>query len=67
MQSGTGDFLIGLSATAAEMEGNLQLLKDRAWFEIPIVYTNNRRALLSIEKGTGGEQAFQQVFAAWKE
>jgi hypothetical protein len=63
----SGDFLIGLSATAADMERNLQLLKDRPWFEIPIVYTSNRRAVLDIEKGTTGEHAFQRAFAAWNE
>jgi hypothetical protein len=62
-----GYFLIGLSAARADNERNLQLLKDRPWIDIPIVYTNNRRALLAIEKGTPGAQVFQQVFAAWKE
>jgi hypothetical protein len=41
--------------------------KGSAWVEIPLVYTNKLRAILNIEKGTPGEQAFQQVFAAWKE
>ena len=60
-----GYFLIGLSATPAERDRNIQLLKDRDWFEIPIVYTNNRRAILAMEKGTPGERAFAQAFAAW--
>jgi len=63
----TGYFLIGLSAAPADLERNLQLLKDRPWFDIPIVYTDNRRALLRMEKGTAGDQAFQQAFAAWNE
>jgi hypothetical protein len=63
----TGYFLIGLSAAPADRERNLQQLKDQAWIDIPIVYTNNRRAILSMEKGTPGEQAFQQAFAAWNE
>jgi hypothetical protein len=59
----TGFFLIGLSAAPA----NIQPLKDLPWFAIPIVYTNNRRAILLMEKGTTGAQAFQQAFVAWNE
>jgi hypothetical protein len=32
--------------------------------EIPIVYNNNRRAILAIDKGTLGERAFADAFAA---
>ena len=62
-----GYFLIGLSAAQADKERNIRLLKDRPWIDIPIVYSNKLRAILSLEKGTPGEQAFQQVFATWKE
>ena len=62
----TGYFLIGLSATPAERDRNIQLLKDRPWFEMPIVYTNNRRAILAVEKGTPGDNAFKQAFAVWE-
>ena len=61
-----GYFLIGLSAAPADRERNIQLLKERPWFDIPIVYTNNRRAILAMEKGTPGERAFAQAFAAWE-
>jgi hypothetical protein len=60
-------FLIGLSAVESDQARNIQLLKERAWFDIPIVYNNNRRAILAIEKGTPGERAFQEAFAAWKQ
>jgi hypothetical protein len=62
----TGYFLIGLSAAPADKERNVQLLKERPWFDIPIVYTNNRRAILAMEKGTPGERAFAQAFAVWE-
>ncbi len=42
---------------------NLELLKERAWFDIPIVYNNGRRAILVVEKGTPGERAFKEAFA----
>jgi hypothetical protein len=47
------------------MQRNLQLLKERAWFDIPIVYNNGRRAILALEKGTPGERAFDEAFKAW--
>jgi hypothetical protein len=61
----SGFFLVGLSAVEADMQRNLQLLKERSWFDIPIVYNNGRRAILAIEKGTPGERAFEDVFKAW--
>ena len=62
-----GYFLIGLSSLESDMQRNIQLLKERSWFDIPIIYNNNRRAILALEKGTPGEQAFSQAFAAWKQ
>lgn len=62
-----GYFLIGLSSLETDMQRNVQLLKERAWFDIPIIYNNNRRAILALEKGTPGEQVFNQAFAAWKQ
>jgi hypothetical protein len=61
----SGFFLVGLSAVEADMQRNLQLLKERSWFDIPIVYNNGRRAILAIEKGNPGERAFEDVFKAW--
>jgi hypothetical protein len=40
------------------------LLKERGWFDIPVVYNNNRRAILAMEKGTPGERAFADAFTA---
>jgi hypothetical protein len=60
-----GFFLIGLSAAEADRERNIQLLKERSWFDIPVVYANNRRAILALEKGTPGERVFADAFKAW--
>ena len=61
----SGFFLVGLSAVEADMQRNLQLLKERSWFDIPIVYNNGRRAILALEKGNPGERAFDDAFKAW--
>ena len=58
--------LVGLSAVETEMQRNMELLKERGWFDIPIVYNNGRRAILAIEKGEAGARAFDAAFAAWE-
>jgi hypothetical protein len=60
-------FLIGLSSIQVDKERNVQLLKERDWFDIPIVYTSGKRAILAIEKGVPGTRAFDESFRAWGE
>lgn len=62
-----GFFLVGLSNVDADRTRNLQLLKERSWFDVPLVYVNQRRAIIAIEKGAPGERAFNEAFAAWGE
>ena len=60
-----GSFLIGLSALNTDVLRNMHLLKERSWFDIPIVYHNGRRAILAMEKGISGQRAFAEAFAVW--
>jgi hypothetical protein len=60
-----GYFLIGLSAIDSDLQRNIDLLKNRDWFDIPIVYTSGKRAILAMEKGAPGVRAFQEAFRAW--
>jgi hypothetical protein len=62
-----GFFLVGLSNVDADRSRNLQLLKERSWFDVPLVYVNQRRAIIAIEKGAPGERAFNEAFTAWGE
>ena len=62
-----GFFLIGLSSVDSDKERNVALLKERAWLDIPVVYNNNRRAILALEKGTPGERVFAEAFKVWKQ
>jgi hypothetical protein len=62
-----GFFLVGLSNVDADRARNIQLLKERSWFDVPLVYSNQRRAIIAIEKGPPGERAFEDAFAAWGE
>jgi hypothetical protein len=61
-----GFFLIGLSSVESDVQRNLQLLRERPWFDIPVVYTNGGRAILAMEKGPPGDRAFADAFAAWE-
>jgi hypothetical protein len=62
-----GFFLVGLSNVDSDRGRNLQLLKERSWFDVPLVYVNQRRAIIAIEKGSPGERAFNDAFAIWGE
>jgi hypothetical protein len=60
-----GYFLIGLSNVDVDRDRNIQVLKERSSLDIPMVYGNQKRAILSLEKGAPGERAFRDAFAAW--
>ena len=62
-----GYFLVGLSAVQVDRQRNIELLKDRDWLEIPMVFTSGKRAILAMEKGTPGQRAFAEAFRAWGE
>lgn len=59
-----GFFLIGLSNVDADRARNIQTLRERGWIDIPIVCTNQRRAILVIEKGAPADLNFNDAFAA---
>ena len=62
-----GFFLIGLSAVEADVTRNVALLKERPWFDIPVVYTNNGRAILAMEKGPPGDRLRRSLRGVGKE
>ena len=60
-----GYFLLGLSSVEADQQRNIQLLKEREWFDVPVVYTSGKRAILAMEKGAPGTRVFEEAFRAW--
>lgn len=60
-------FLLGLSADPTQEQHNVQLLKDQKWFDIAMVYKNNTKAILAVERGAPGDKAFADAFKAWGE
>jgi S1-C subfamily serine protease len=61
-----GAFLIGLSGSATEKQTNLDLIKTREWFDIPMYYPDGRRGILAIEKGAPGGAIFATVLSDWE-
>jgi hypothetical protein len=58
-------FLIGLSHGDAEAS-NLDLLRTREWFDIPMVLANGHIAKLTFEKGPSGRSAIDDAMASWQ-
>jgi Trypsin-like peptidase domain len=55
-------FAIGLSPP--DVQKNVELLKDRSWFDIPLVYSNGR-AIIAVEKGEVGNRLLAEAFSSW--
>ena len=65
MQTTAGSFLVELSGLEGYRQRNVKLLRERAWFDVPIVYKDGRRAILSLEKGVSGARVFDEALADW--
>lgn len=64
----TDDFhMIALNDFPDARATNLELLRTRDWIDIPVTYRNGRRALLTMEKGTTGTEAFNKAIAQWQQ
>jgi hypothetical protein len=55
-----GFFLVGLSNVESERSRNLQLLKERSLFDVPLVCVNQRRAIIAMKKGARGRARVQR-------
>ena len=43
----------------------MQLLREGSWFDIPILFSDQTRALLTFEKGIPGDKVFETVMSGW--
>ncbi|MEM1285240.1 MAG: hypothetical protein AAGH43_07610 [Pseudomonadota bacterium] len=62
---GEGVFWQALASGEADQAVNVPLLRDGAWFDLPVLYDDNRRAIVTFEKGADGEAVFAQALNAW--
>lgn len=58
-----GYFLLALPNIGED--SNLNMLRDRDWLDIPLVYSNGRRAVLTFQKGTPGSRVMNEAFLSW--
>lgn len=58
-------FMVALNDYAQAVNINTRLLRERNWIDIPVIYKNGRRALLTLEKGSSGVEVFEQTMTAW--
>jgi hypothetical protein len=61
-----GFFWIALSSLPNEQQRNLALLRERGWIDIPMLYENGKRGILTLEKGTVGADAVEKAITAWQ-
>jgi hypothetical protein len=60
-----GQFMFGLLGVEDVVWANVQRLRTQGWLDLTLVFANGATYMLSIEKGAGGERAFNEAFAKW--
>ncbi len=58
-------FLFALSATPADAEINTDLLENRRWMDLAVVYGTGRNAIITLEKDEAAQALFDKVFSTW--
>jgi hypothetical protein len=62
----TQDFyMVALNDLDEARQANTELMRQRNWIDIPVVYANGRQALITLEKGASGSEVFNQALDAW--
>ncbi|WP_394688081.1 hypothetical protein [Hoeflea sp.] len=62
----TQDFyMVALNDLPEAAQVNTELMRQRSWIDIPVVYANGRQALITLEKGASGTEVFNQALDAW--
>jgi hypothetical protein len=60
-----GLYWIALAGGDAETSANVSIMRSSNWFDLPLLYKSGQRAILTFEKGAGGQEAFDKALAAW--
>ena len=59
-------FLVGLSRGDVAVSRNVDLIRNRGWFDVPMLLSDQRLAKITFEKGSAGERIINEAFDAWK-
>ena len=57
---------MGLSPGEANVTRNLDLMRSRGWFDVPLQLNNGRVAKITFEKGVQGDRTITDALASWK-
>jgi hypothetical protein len=60
-----GYFLFALGSAPEVKTQNVELMKSKDWFDIPVLFSDNRRAIVVLNKGFEGKAVFDNALAAW--
>ncbi len=60
-------FLFALSAAEQDIRTNLDLLENRKWMDLALIYSSGRRAIITLEKDDAAQTLFSEVMAKWAE
>lgn len=68
INSALGDnlFVAALSNVPVEVERNIDLILNRNWIDIPVLFTSGRRGIITFEKGVSGSQTLADAFGRWR-
>lgn len=67
IQVDEGVFLMALSGVDQDAERNIRELRARPFLDVPLVYADERLAILTLAKGSDGDEAFVDAFNAWSQ
>lgn len=68
INSALGDnlFVVALSNVPVEVERNTDLILNRSWIDLPVLFTSGRRGIITFEKGVSGAQTLGDAFGRWQ-
>ncbi|WP_131118263.1 hypothetical protein [Lichenihabitans psoromatis] len=58
-------FLVGLTRGDVESR-NLDLIKSRNWFDVPLLLVSGKVAKITFEKGTSGQRIIESAIQSWQ-
>jgi hypothetical protein len=58
-------FLFALSASAPDVANNVNMLMQRKWMDLALIYATGKRAIITLEKDTEAQSLFTEVVQAW--
>lgn len=58
-------FLFALSASASDVASNVNMLMQRKWMDLALIYATGKRAIITLEKDADAQALFTEVVQAW--